>query len=377
MGFFNPYLPLWLKSQGLSVATIGMLTAIQSATRLVAPYGWGWLSDHTGERVRLMRFCAAAALLGSTGLLMPGSLWMLAGVLLFMFIHTSAMVPLSEAILVHWVSTEGSFDANRYARVRLWGSLGFLLTALAAGSWFEARGMQSFPWWAVVSLAWVNVFVWVLPNHREPGHESKDHTPMREVLQERRVRWFLGSVFFHVLSHMCIYVFFSLYLDALGYSKTMIGVLWAVSVLAEIVWFFTQHRWLSWLQLPQWLLVCAAVMVLRMVLTTFWADVLWVLFVAQVLHALTFAMHHSTCIGLLSHYFPVRLRGRAQALYASLGYGLPGVLGAFLGGQISQAWGLQSVYAVSIGTAMLACGCAGMLMRHESTKVARQAAEAA
>ena len=56
MGFFNPYLPLWLKSQGLSVATIGMLTAIQSATRLVAPYGWGWLSDHTGERVRLMRF---------------------------------------------------------------------------------------------------------------------------------------------------------------------------------------------------------------------------------------------------------------------------------------------------------------------------------
>jgi PPP family 3-phenylpropionic acid transporter len=377
MGFFNPYLPLWLKSQGLSVATIGMLTAIQSATRLVAPYGWGWLSDHTGERARLMRFCSAAALLGSAGLLMNGSLWWLAGVLLFMFVHTSAMMPLSEAILVHWVSTHGHFDANRYARVRLWGSLGFLLTALAAGAWFEARGIQSFPWWAVISLVLVNVFVWVLPNHREAAHGVRDHTPMREVLQDSRVRWFLSSVFFHVLSHMCIYVFFSLYLDALGYSKTMIGVLWAVSVLAEIIWFFTQRRWIGWLTLPQWLLLCALVMVLRMTLTTVWADVLWVLFVAQVLHALTFAMHHSTCIGLLSQYFSVRLRGRAQALYASLGYGLPGVLGAFVGGQISQAWGLQAVYAVSIATSMMACGCAAMLIHRASHRQATQAAEVA
>jgi len=105
-----------------------------------------------------------------------------------------------------------------------------------------------------------------------------------------------------------------------------------------------------------------------MVLTTSLADVLWVLFVAQILHALTFAMHHATCIALLSQYFPIRLRARAQALYASLGYGLPGVLGAFVGGQISQAWGLQSVYAVSIGTALLACACAAMLVRHDARR---------
>jgi PPP family 3-phenylpropionic acid transporter len=368
MGFFNPYLPLWLKSQGLSVATIGMLTAIQSATRLVAPYGWGWLSDHTGERVRLMRYCSAAALLGSAGLLFSGSLWWLAGVLLFMFIHTSAMMPLSEAILVHWVSVDGSFDASRYSRVRLWGSLGFLLTALAAGAWFDAYGMASFAWWAVVSLALVNVFVWILPNHGEATHEVKDHTPMREVLRDPQVIWFLSSVFFHVLSHMCIYVFFSLYLDSLGYSKAMIGLLWAVSVLAEIILFFTQGRWMGLFSLPRWLLVCGAVMVLRMVLTTSLADVLWVLFVAQILHALTFAMHHATCIALLSQYFPIRLRARAQALYASLGYGLPGVLGAFVGGQISQDWGLQSVYAVSIGTALLACACAAMLVRLDARR---------
>ena len=51
IGFFNPYLPLWLKDMGLSLFAISLLTSVQAATRLFAPYGWGALSDHTGERV--------------------------------------------------------------------------------------------------------------------------------------------------------------------------------------------------------------------------------------------------------------------------------------------------------------------------------------
>ena len=62
IGFFNPYLPLWLKDQGLTLITISLLAAVQSATRLFAPYGWGALSDHTGERVKLLRYSATAAL---------------------------------------------------------------------------------------------------------------------------------------------------------------------------------------------------------------------------------------------------------------------------------------------------------------------------
>ena len=62
IGFFNPYLPLWLKSLGLSITTIGLLTAVQSLTRILAPYGWGWLSDHSADRINLLRYCAGAAL---------------------------------------------------------------------------------------------------------------------------------------------------------------------------------------------------------------------------------------------------------------------------------------------------------------------------
>ena len=367
IGFFNPYLPLWLKDLGLSITVIGLLTAVQAATRVLAPYGWGWLSDHTGERVKLLRFCAGAALLCSAGLWFSGSVGWLALVLLLMFIHTSAMMPMSEAALAHLVSTDGDFNARRYGRVRLWGSLGFLVTVFVAGAWFERMGMQSFPSWAVGSLIALNLSVWWLPNHREPAHATEQRLPILGVLRQAKVRWFFATVFFHVLSHIGIYVFFSLYLDELGYSKTMIGVLWAVSVAAEIVWFFTQSRWLPKFSLPGWLLLCAVTMVLRMGLTAWAAEWLLALLLAQLLHALTFATQHSVCIALLSEYFPGRLRGRGQALYASIGYGVPGVLGALGGGALSDAWGLRAVYAVSIGIAGLACGCAYQAWRTNRT----------
>lgn len=117
---------------------------------------------------------------------------------------------------------------------------------------------------------------------------------------------------------------FSLYLDALGYAKSTIGILWAVSVVVEIVWFFTQSRWLPRWPLTGWLLVCAAAMALRMGMTAAGGEWWAVLCAAQVLHALTFAAHHTACIALLSQFFPGRLRGRGQALYSVLAYGLPG-----------------------------------------------------
>jgi PPP family 3-phenylpropionic acid transporter len=171
------------------------------------------------------------------------------------------------------------------------------------------------------------------------------------------------STFFHVLSHIGIYVFFSLYLDSLGYSKTMIGLLWAVSVAVEVVWFFTQSRWLPRMPLTAWLVACSAVMLLRMGLTVAWADVLWVLLLAQTLHAITFATHHTVSIALISQHFSGRLRGRGQALYTVVAYGFPGVLGALLGGIISERWGLQSVFVASCLISLVATAAAFKVWR--------------
>jgi len=364
IGFFNPYLPLWLQELGLSLLAISVLVSVQAATRLFAPYGWGWLSDRTGERIQLMRYSACAALLASTGLWWDGGVNWLFGVLLLMFMHTSAMMPMSEAAMAHLVTQDGVFNARRYGRIRLWGSVGFLVTVMVAGVFFERAGMHHFPAWTVATMLAVTVSVFCLPDLKEaiPAHALRVN--VMPVLRQRAVQWFFASVFLHVLSHIGIYVFFSLYLDSLGYSKTMIGLLWALSVVVEIGWFFTQSRWLPRMSLPAWLVFCSVAMVLRMGLTASSAQVLVLLLLAQALHALTFATHHTVCIALLSQHFSGRLRGRGQALYTVIGYGFPGVIGGLAGGMLSTHYGLSSVYWASMVISALAVACALGAWRH-------------
>lgn len=366
IGFFNPYLPLWLQQLGYGVWAIGLLTALQSATRVFAPWLWASLSDRHGDPLRWLRWCASAALLLTLGLWWPPWPGWLPVVLLLLFTHTSGMMPLSEAALAHAVSQHGGFDAARYGRIRLWGSLGFLVTVLLAGYVFERTGMGSFPLWASATLALVLLAVWRLPplapRHLDAAQEWAAPA-LRQVLRRPSVRWFFGALYGHVLAHVLIYIFFSLYLDGLGYGKGTIGALWAVAVVVEIGWFFTQGRWLPRFSDGQWLLVAALLTALRMAATAWGAHELAWLVAAQVVHAITFAAHHTVCIGWINRHFPGALRARGQALYAVVGYGLAGVTAGALGGAISARFGVGAVFVLGLLAALAAAACALPLAR--------------
>lgn len=367
IGFFNPYLPLWLKSLGLEITVISLLASVQSFTRVFAPYAWGALSDHTGERVKLLRISALVALLASAGLWLSGGPWWIGLVLLLLFTHTSSMMSLTEAAMAHLVAG----DWGRYGRVRLWGSAGFMLTVFAAGACFERWGMGSFPAWTAATLAMVLLCTWWLPNVKEAPHPTHaEREPIAPALRKPAVRWFLASLFFHVMAHFAVYAFFSLYLDALGYSKATIGALWAVSVVVEIAWFYAQGRLIARRSMERWLVICAAATVLRMALTGGLGGWLAALFVAQVLHALTFATHHTACIALVSRHFPGRLRGRGQALFTVTGYGFGGVLGVLAGGAVVARWGFPAMFAGAAGLGLLALACAERVRRLESATAA-------
>jgi MFS transporter, PPP family, 3-phenylpropionic acid transporter len=363
VGLFLPYLPLWLSDLGLSLLVISWLNAIPPATRLAAPYLWGWLSDHTGRPSRIMRICASACVIGSVGLcwgLDLGIPW-LALSLLVLFFHNSALMPMSEAAIAKEVTHAGQFDTRLYGRVRLWGSGGFLITVLGAGAWYQWQGIDSLPWLSLAAIVLLWVIVWRLPQTVEAKHAEQRSAAVGPVLRQREVRWFFGAAFFHVLSHMSVHVFLSLYLASLGYGKAMIGVLWAFSVIVEIGWFSTQGRWLPRWPLTTWLMLSAALMVVRMVLTAGLADWLLVALLAQAMHAITFAAHHTACTALLTRYFPANLRSRGQALYVIFAYGFAGVLGALFGGVLSERYGLASVFWVCALLSLIALGFAAKL----------------
>ena len=242
-----------------------------------------------------------------------------------------------------------------------------MATVFLAGAWFQRFGMGHFPGWAMVTLAAVLACTFWLPDTREKAvHADAVHEPVLPVLRRPAVRWFFASLFFHVMSHFAVYGFLSLYLDARGYSKAMIGFLWAVSVLVEIMWFFWQGRWQARLPMHRWLVVCGAAAVVRMVLTGAGADWLALLLVAQVLHALTFATHHTACIAMVTQHFPGRLRARGQALFTVVGYGCGGVLGVLAGGAFISRFGFEAMFGVAALLAAAGTVCAWQVGKQDA-----------
>ena len=363
IGYFNPYLPLWLKELGFGTLVIGVLVSVQSVTRVIAPYAWGWISDHTGQRARLLRLASVLACLCALGLLLTPR-WVaphagyVGAVLFLMFINTSAMMPMAEAAMAQRVSTERGLDVGRYGRIRVWGSIGFIVTVVVFGFWFEGQGLAWFAPGAVAILAALVLACARLPADDTAPAGQEAAPSLAHVLAQPAVRWFFASVFFMILAHISLYAFFSLHLDALGYSKGTVGMLWAVSVVAEIGWFLWQGRWLGRWPLTTWLALACLVAAFRFGATAAFGASLAVLVLAQAAHAVTFAAHHTVCIALINQYFPGRLRGRGQALYTVVGYGVPGVLGGVAGGALSEAAGIASVFWVAGGAALLATGAA-------------------
>ena len=135
-------------------------------------------------------------------------------------------------------------------------------------------------------------------------------------------------------------------------------MLWAVSVTVEIAWFYAQGRLIARFPMEQWLLLCGLATALRMAVTTGLGDWFAALLLAQMLHALTFATHHTACIALVTRHFPGRLRARGQALFTVVGYGIGGVVGVLAGGAIAARWGFRPVFAAAALLGLLAAACA-------------------
>jgi PPP family 3-phenylpropionic acid transporter len=357
-GLFGTYAPLWYQSLGYSTLAIGTLTSVQSATRIFAPYAWGWWADHTGRREALLRLAAGGSLAASLGFFAAAGYAWVAAVCTVLFLCTAGVIPISEAALAHRVTTDGRVDIARYGRVRLWGSLGFIGAVTASGFVLQAAGVGRFPLLCTALLAALLAAVCRLPGHREAAPAGGSAAGALAVLREPVVAWFFAGVFLTVLAHTALYAFYSLDLASLGYGKGAIGLLWAIGVLAEVAWFLFQGRWLHRLSMHAWLTLAALAAAVRFALVAAFAGDVALLVAAQLLHALSFAAQHSACITLISRYFPGRLRGRGQALYTVLGYGVSGVVGGVAGGALSEAFGFAAVFwAASIVSLAAAVVC--------------------
>lgn len=384
VGVMGAYMPLWYQSLGLTPAGIGLLLALPNGARLISPYLWGWWGDHTGQRVRLLRLASALAALAAAGLVVPGGTVWLGACVVVMALGQQGMVPLGEAAQLRQMQrADGSIDTGAYGRVRLWGSVGFIAAVVGGGWALQGDRLAWFPWLSLVMFTLTAAVPWWLSAAPQPT--AGDHLAgpgAMAVLRQPAVAWFFASVMATVLAHISLNVALSLYLEHLGYRRSAIGLIWAVGVVVEVLFFWQQGRFFPHRSPHQWLMLAAGVAVLRFGLTaqaaplTGWQAgmtfedlplALTVLLVlCQITHAITFGAHHSACTALIAKHFPDRLRGRGGALYAALGYGVPGILGTSGGGWLAEHVGYPAVFQAAAVAALVGMACVWQSMQNEA-----------
>jgi PPP family 3-phenylpropionic acid transporter len=356
VGLVSPYASLFFLERGFSVIEIAALMSMLQITRIVGPFSWGWLSDYLSNRIGIIRFCASLAALI---FLCIYFLQDYIGFFIWMFVlHTilSSLMPLGESATIHALYKDNSFD-KRYGRLRLWGSIGFIAMVLAAGELFQRKTIELYPIVGTVVLFALALITFCL-HEPKMGRRKMVKGELLIVLFNPDVRWFLLSGFFMIFAHASLYVFYSLYLADLGYDKFEIGLFWALGVAAEVIFFYFQSKVLSRLDAEIILQAAFGVGVIRFILIAF-LPITSVLILAQLMHAGTFAAHHSAATKLLQRWFMGPVQARGQALMATISYGLGGTLGGLCAGWIWEASQPRDVFVMSA----FACGLAGMAIQ--------------
>ena len=213
--------------------------------------------------------------------------------------------------------------------MRACGSIGFIVLVLSTGALLDQTGLAPMPYLALGLLA-VTFASACLVRDAPVGEAAHEYVSVRARLREPRVRWFLLSVLLMIFAHSALYTYLSIYLARLGYSKTEIGVLWVLGVVIEIGLFYSQGRLFRRFELLRLVEVSLLVAVVRFFLIAEFAQIAAVLVVAQLLHAVTFAVHHSASVLTIQRWFPGRAAARGQAIYTSVGYGAGGTLGSLV-----------------------------------------------
>ena len=354
VGAFSPYFGLYLESIGSTATQIAVLMSLMSVMRMLAPTLWGWLADRLGARIPIVRLSALLSLLGFAGFLVSDAYAVLFASMAFLAFFWSAALPLVETLT--FAHLDG--QASRYGNIRVWGSVGFVLTVLILGYVLDDLPIRALLWMTLAMLAGILVCAMVIPEASQPRVPAIP-VALGEILRRPEVRALMMACFFMSAAHGALYVFYSLHLVAHGYSKSLVGWMWTLGVVAEIAVFMGMPQLLRTFSLRGLLVFSLVAAMLRFMLIGWGADSLVVLIFAQVLHGATFGSYHAAAVAAVNRWFGAQHQARGQALYGSISFGAGGMIGGLLSGYTWE-W-IGPAWTYTFGSLFALCGLVVLL----------------
>jgi PPP family 3-phenylpropionic acid transporter len=332
LGVFIPYLGMFLDHRGFNSVEIGYLLAILTFTKIFGPQLWASFADKSGRQLGIIRL--GIVLSFGSFLLLPliTDFWLLATALALFSMFWTAILPQMEVLTLSSINKQ----INRYTKIRLWGSIGYIALVMLAGYLMESLTPDILVWLVLILLV-VLLVVFYLIKQPSVGIEGQNKvTPFWQMTLNRSFIGFFISALLLQVSFAPFYVFFTLYLQNLDYSGMQTGMFISLGVVAEIFIFMIAGRLIVEYGIKAILIGSLLLTALRWWVTGYYGDIWWVLALVQLLHAASFGLTHAASMQFIGHYFNSRQQSRAQALYVGGAFGAGGATGSLLAGFLWQ-----------------------------------------
>ncbi len=366
LGVLVPYWSLYLQSFGFNAQTIGTLMSILMASRIIAPNVWGWLADRSGKRVAIVRFGSLVTCLIFIFIFWQESAWGIALVMAGFSFFWNAVLPQFEVLTLSHLGER----TERYSRIRLWGSIGFIVTVVGVGALLDWVDISWLP--HLMLLLMVMIWLSSLCVNGDTALQDRSQNGFMRQLWRPQVLAFFVVCFLVQFSHGPYYTFYSVLMDSLGYSRVHIGLLWAIGVAAEVIVFIYMHALIGRFGLRSIMLASLVLCVLRWALIGIVPESLPLMLFAQVLHAATFGTLHATGIALVHNYFSPACHGQGQAMFSSVGFGVGGASGALVSGYMWDGLGAPATFLMAALAAIAAVMIATVWIKPENCAVAHR-----
>ncbi|WP_428673632.1 MFS transporter [Roseibium sp.] len=312
-GLFLPFLPVVLDFRGINPAEIGFILGAGTITRIAASPLLANIADRTGQRrlsILIYSLTGAAFIALFAG---PAGFVLVAVAVIGYMVFQAPVLPLADAYALDAARNTGT----DYARMRLWGSVGFVAANLAGGMLAAEQTSWSILVLIAVAALATGAVAMSMSSQQRGGGQSDTRGDDREA--PFRKAWFwpiLALLGLFQASHSAFYGFGTIYWKAMDVPDFTIGVLWAVGVVAEIALFTVAGRLGRRFDPPVFLLVSGAAAVVRWGLFPF-ADNFVTMAALQMLHALTFGAAHLGAVSILAKLVPSKWGGTGQGLLAT------------------------------------------------------------
>lgn len=362
VGVLLPFLPAYLRSLGLSSSEIGIALALSPGIAAIAPGFWSRLSDSLGRPDRILAALATGSALAFSLLFFTSTFAGVVAALGLYACFATSVTPLVDALTLDFVAREG----RSFARLRMFGSLGFVASSVLFGLYGAARP-RSLLWVALSLMVAYGAWTFALPRgHRteRPRSEARSNAfGLRALLVRGDLRLFLSATALHWIACAPWHGSLALHVADLGLAPSVVGLSAGLGVTAEIVMLFVHPRLFASVPPARLLWWALAASVLRWAGMAFTSDPAAIVGLSA-LHGMTFGAFYVAAVAHMASLVPQEYRASGQALFASVTFGLGGLVG-YSGAGFAYAWmGGNALFGVAAGLEALAAALAWRVSKH-------------